>query len=44
VSACYNYIDSEGREKKVSVIVSPIGVEKRGEKTIVSWACNRGLS
>jgi hypothetical protein len=42
--ACYNYINAEGREKRVSVIVSPIGVERRGEKTIISWACSRGLS
>ena len=44
VSVCHNYIDSSGAEKKVSVIISPIGVERRGEKTVVSWACSRGLS
>jgi hypothetical protein len=43
-STCYNYIDSGGGEKKVSVVIVPIGVEKRGEKIVVSWACSRGLS
>lgn len=42
VSACYNYIDSEGKERRVTIIVSPIGVEKRNEKVVVSWACSRG--
>ena len=42
VSACYNYINSSGAERKVTIIVAPIGLEKRGEKTIVSWACSRG--
>jgi hypothetical protein len=44
VSACYNYIDSSGAEKKVSVIVVPIGIERKGEKTVISWACSMGAT
>ena len=44
VSACHNYMDAEGREKRVSVVISPIGFEKRGEKIVISWACNRGFA
>jgi hypothetical protein len=44
VSACYNYVDSEGREKRVTVVISPIGLERRGEKTVVSWACSMGAT
>jgi hypothetical protein len=41
-TACYNYVNSEGREKKVSVIIAPIGIERKGDKTVVSWACSKG--
>jgi len=42
VSACHNYIDSGGAERKITIILAPIGIEKKGEKTIISWACSRG--
>jgi hypothetical protein len=44
VSACYNYVGTDGKERKVTVVISPIGVERKGEKTVISWACNRGAT
>jgi hypothetical protein len=44
ISTCHNYVDSSGAEKKTTIIVAPIGLERRGEKTVISWACSRGAA
>lgn len=44
VGACYNYVSADGRKEKVTIIVAPIGVERKGEKTVISWACSRGAT
>jgi hypothetical protein len=44
IGTCHNYVDSSGAEKRVSVVVSPIGLEKRAEKTVISWACSMGAT
>jgi len=38
---CHNFL-SEGREKVVTVVVSPITVEKTKGRWHISYACNRG--
>jgi hypothetical protein len=37
-------VDSSGAERRVTVIIAPIGLERRGEKTVISWACSRGAT
>ena len=44
IGACHSYVDSSGAVKKTTIIVVPIGLEKRGEKTVVSWACSMGAT
>jgi hypothetical protein len=44
IGACYNYVNPEGREKRVSITISPIGLERRAEKTVISWACSMGAT
>jgi hypothetical protein len=44
LGACHNYVDSSGSERRVTVVIAPIGVERRNEKTVISWACNRGAT
>jgi len=44
IGVCHNYINAEGGERRVTVIISPIGLEKRAEKTVISWACNMGAT
>jgi hypothetical protein len=42
IGTCHSYVDAEGREKKTTTVIVPIGLEKRGEKTVISWACSLG--
>jgi hypothetical protein len=44
IGPCHNYVDSTGSEKRVTIVVAPIGLERRGEKTVISWACSRGAT
>ena len=45
IGPCHNYksTDSDG-ERVVTIIVVPIGLEKRAEKTVISWACSMGAT
>ena len=39
---CHDYVDASGERRRVIAIIAPIGVERKGEKIVISWACNRG--
>lgn len=44
IGPCHNYTDANGERRRVTIIIAPIGIERKGEKTVISWACNRGAT
>jgi hypothetical protein len=40
---CFNFTQGYGRERKVTAIVVPVSLERRGSKIMISWNCSMGL-
>jgi len=45
IGPCHNYKSADsGGERVVTIIVAPIGLERRDERLVISWACSRGAT
>lgn len=41
---CYDFIDDNGNKVKVTAIIAPIRITRKGDVVEISYACNRALS
>jgi hypothetical protein len=44
IGACHNYVSADGKKEKITIVIAPIGIEKRNGRVVISWACNMGAT